>query len=71
MKGQAVVEFVLTLLLVMVVVGAVSQFMRNNSGVLWKRLTCEISAPCPGCGASDSAKNVHGALKGMGSAQCK
>lgn len=71
MKGQAVVEFILTLFLVTVVVGAIAQFMRNSSGVLWKRFVCEISAPCAGCAASDDAKNVAGRLQGLGGAECK
>ncbi|MCM0604965.1 MAG: hypothetical protein KA715_02640 [Xanthomonadaceae bacterium] len=62
-SGQAVVEFVLTLLLVTVVVGAITQFMRQSSGAMWKKLVCDISAPCAGCSASESAKDTAGRLR--------
>lgn len=69
-SGQAVVEFVMTLLLVMVVVGGLSMFFRENSGALWKKFTCDVSAPCPGCNPSAGAKNVGGLVPGASRVRC-
>ena len=32
--------------------------IRGSRDKLWKRIICQVTAPCPGCKASDSAKNV-------------
>jgi len=48
-SGQALVEFMLTLLLAISVVTALSFGFRKSLRKFWYTLAREISAPCPKC----------------------
>jgi hypothetical protein len=57
-SGQAVVEYVV-LLAVILGVAAVIQFgVQKTRDKLWKFMICKISAPCPSCSATESARSV-------------
>jgi hypothetical protein len=46
-------------LLVILSIGfALQSGIRGSRDKLWKRIICDVTAPCPGCAAPESAKNV-------------
>ncbi len=49
--GQAIVDYVLTLLVVVSVVTILAKGFRTTLLSLWQMMAREISAPCPGCAA--------------------
>ncbi len=48
-SGQAVVEYILMLLVAMGLMAVISKGMKKTLGLFWKGLSSEIAAPCPGC----------------------
>lgn len=48
-SGQAVVEYILMLLVAMGLMAVISRGMKKTLQVFWKGLSSEIAAPCPGC----------------------
>ncbi|MEK7690577.1 MAG: hypothetical protein AAB425_06120 [Bdellovibrionota bacterium] len=48
-KGQAVVEYVLSLLMAMAVLGIIATGFRRTLIALWVGLAKDVAAPCPGC----------------------
>jgi hypothetical protein len=48
-SGQAVVEYILMLLVAMGLMAVISRGMKKTLGIFWKGLSSEIAAPCPGC----------------------
>ncbi len=48
-SGQAVVEYILMLVVALSIVVGISKGMRGSLMGLWKSLTQEVSAACPGC----------------------
>lgn len=69
-SGQAIVEFLLTLMLVIGVVFALSAAFKDQTGHLWKQFACELSAPCPTC-HSDPATAANMSQPGFKKANCK
>jgi len=50
-EGQAVVEYVLMIVLALGVVGIVGVGFRRIAATLWETFTRDITAACPGCPA--------------------
>lgn len=48
-EGQAVVEYVLMVMIAMAVVGVIATGFRKSLIALWEKMAQDISAPCPGC----------------------
>lgn len=48
-RGQAVVEYVLMLAIVVAMIGVMSTGFRRALISLWGKMARDISAPCPGC----------------------
>lgn len=48
-KGQAVVEYILMLAVVVSLVVAMGVGFRRGLVQLWEKMAKDISAPCPGC----------------------
>jgi len=48
-QGQAVVEYVLMLAIVVAMVGVMSTGFRHALISLWRKMARDISAPCAGC----------------------
>jgi hypothetical protein len=55
-QGQAILEYVLLLSIILTMAGLLMASVRSNRDKLWKRMLCEVSAACPDCRATDSAK---------------
>ncbi len=51
--GQALVEYALTILMVVIAFTAVELQIRRNLGQLWNSLARDIAAGCPGCEAPE------------------
>ena len=54
--GQAIVEYVLLLSIIISITGLMIAGVRSNRDKMWKRILCEVSAACPDCRSPDSAK---------------
>jgi Flp pilus assembly pilin Flp len=48
-SGQAVVEYLLMLAVIVAIVGAVGIGFRKILVKLWEKMARDIAAPCPGC----------------------
>lgn len=48
-NGQAVVDYVLTLTVVVTIVGIIATGFRRSLFKIWEIFSKEISAACPGC----------------------
>ncbi len=57
-SGQAVVEFLVLLTLILGVAGMLQFGIQKTRDKIWKFVICKVSAPCPNCAATDSAKAV-------------
>jgi hypothetical protein len=49
MKGQALIEYILILALVVTVVAVMGRGFRAIQNRVWMEITCLVAAPCPGC----------------------
>ncbi|MGE0615198.1 MAG: hypothetical protein AB7P04_06130 [Bacteriovoracia bacterium] len=49
--GQALIEYILMLSAALLIVGLVNQGFYKIRNYLWRKITCEVAAPCPGCEA--------------------
>ena len=65
--GQAILEYVLLLSIILSMTGIMLASVRSNRDKMWKLFICEVSAACPECKSTASAK---AALPGSG-ATCK
>jgi hypothetical protein len=54
--GQAIVEFVLMTLLILVAVGIMAQGFRRSLFKLWGMMSREVAAACPGCPADENLR---------------
>lgn len=61
-RGQAVIEYVLMVLVAMSMVFAFNYGLRNVALKLWMQMTCEVTAPCPHCPTPESVKNAANRL---------
>lgn len=52
-NGQAILEFILAMLIAVSIVSAFTMGMRRTVGRFWKQLTCEVVAGCPKCQAPE------------------
>jgi hypothetical protein len=66
-QGQALVEYILLLSIILGMAGILMATVRSNRDKMWKRMICEVSAACPDCRATQSAR---AALPNAG-VQCK
>jgi Flp pilus assembly pilin Flp len=57
-SGQAVVEYVVLLTIILGMAATLQYGVQKTRDKLWKFVICKVSAPCPSCGATDSAKAV-------------
>ena len=55
-SGQAIVEYILLLSIIMSMTGLMIAGVRSNRDKMWKRVLCEVSAACPDCKSTASAK---------------
>lgn len=65
-SGQALVEYVLLLSIIVSMTTIMIAGVRSGRDKMWKQILCEVSAACPGCKATESARN---AIQGSGA--CK
>ena len=52
-EGQAVIEFVLMIAVVLSIFVALRFGFQNIRNFLWMEMSCQVVAPCPGCAVSD------------------
>ena len=57
-SGQALVEYVLLLVILLSMGGIIIVGIQSARDNMWKRLLCEVSAACPDCKSTESAKNA-------------
>lgn len=50
-SGQALIEFFLLLIVLVVIVGAMKNGLRLLTVKMWQFMARKIAAPCPGCDA--------------------
>lgn len=50
-SGQAIIEFMLLLLAVIVLIGTLKTSLKMLTAKLWSALARKIAAPCPACDA--------------------
>ncbi len=55
-SGQAVLEYVLTIAIVVAFVSAIAGIFRASVIRLWEVMTQEVSAPCIGCPPDDQIR---------------
>ena len=55
-EGQAIIEYILLLSIILSLSGLMISGIHSTRDKMWKRFLCEISAACPTCKATDSAK---------------
>lgn len=47
------------MLAIVLSVSSIVQYgMTTSRNKLWKKIICDVSAPCPGCASPESAKNT-------------
>lgn len=66
-SGQAIIEYVLLLSIILAMAGALIASVKISRDKLWKRIVCDVSASCADCKATDSAK----AFLPKSAAKCK
>ena len=54
--GQAIIEYVLLLSMIISMTSLMIAGVRSNRDKMWKRILCEVSAACPDCQSTPSAK---------------
>ncbi|MBI3554881.1 MAG: hypothetical protein HY074_01295 [Deltaproteobacteria bacterium] len=52
-RGQAMVEYMLAVLLCLAVSGLISTQMKKGISKIWKSMAKDIAPPCPGCTPPD------------------
>jgi hypothetical protein len=57
-SGQAVIEYVMLLSIILSMAGLLSYGVTKTRDGLWKMIICQVSAPCPACAATQSAKSL-------------
>ncbi len=48
-KGQALVEYVLTIVIVVMIFMAMNHFVMKGVGTIWTVMAKKVAAPCPSC----------------------
>jgi Flp pilus assembly pilin Flp len=59
-SGQAVVEYMIMLVMVLTLMVAVSFAFRRAVRSFWQIITCEVSAACPNCPSDPNVRNKIG-----------
>ena len=54
--GQAIIEYVLLLSMIISMTSLMIAGVRSNRDKMWKRILCEVSAACPDCQSTQTAK---------------
>lgn len=49
MKGQAIIEYILLLGLVITLVAVLGRGFRTIQNRVWMEMACVVAAPCPNC----------------------
>ena len=57
-SGQAIVEYILLLSIILSITGIMIAGVRSSRDRMWKRVLCEVSAACPDCRATQSARQA-------------
>jgi hypothetical protein len=57
-SGQAIVEYILLLSMIISMTGIMIAGVRSNRDKMWKRILCEVSAACPDCKSTQGAKSA-------------
>jgi Flp pilus assembly pilin Flp len=57
-SGQAVVEYILAVLVAMAIVGAITGAFRKSVVKTWSFMTRQVAAACPGCPPPSSVKTA-------------
>jgi hypothetical protein len=57
-KGQAILEYLIVLAIILSFAGLIRFGLQKSRDRLWKRVICDVTAPCPGCPAPESAKRL-------------
>ena len=55
-SGQAIIEYVLLLSIILSAAGIMIGGARAGRDKMWKQLVCEVSAACPDCKSTETAK---------------
>jgi Flp pilus assembly pilin Flp len=58
-NGQAIVEYILSLSIALMVVATIAQVLRSSLFGFWQNLSREIAAACPGCPPSQNMRLVR------------
>jgi len=57
-SGQAILEYILLLSIILGLSGAIYAGVTSSRDKMWKHILCEVSAACPDCQSTQSAKNA-------------
>lgn len=57
-SGQAIIEYVILLTIIMSITGLFVGAVRTTRDKMWKQMICDISAACPDCQSTESAKQA-------------
>lgn len=57
-QGQAIIEYVLLLAIILSISGLLYSGVAQTRDKMWKRIICNVSAPCPGCTAPERADKL-------------
>jgi hypothetical protein len=57
-SGQAIIEYVILLVLILSIGGLLFAGVRSSRDKMWKQMICDVSAACPDCPATESAKRA-------------
>ena len=57
-SGQAVIEYMLMILIALSIAGALGFGFRKLFFKIWLPMACEVTAPCPHCAAPSELKAV-------------
>jgi len=56
-SGQAILEYILLLAIIMGISGVMVSSVSSTRDKMWKKVLCEVSAACPDCKSTQSAKS--------------
>lgn len=57
-SGQAIIEYIILLTIILSMTGLFVASVRSSRDSMWKQMICDVSAACPDCKSTDSAKSA-------------
>jgi hypothetical protein len=57
-SGQAIIEYILLFAIILSMAGLIVGGLSKTRDKMWKGMLCEVSAACPTCRSTDSAKTI-------------